>query len=177
MTCCGCGEKGHGMYICQIINKMLENGTLTKDRAGRIIKGDCSWIRRQGDEPLIKLLGHEGIAQTHLVMMCEPRIIKVCSEGDKSEYELVTSQKGKEISLGDDMFAIKDFTFVAERPEKQITAKRKQLFDGVYPPRRGKENQPPRNEDTGRILQGNKGVSMQQQKIGDYKAIGGAYGT
>lgn len=37
IICWGCGEKGHLMSSCQIINNLLQNGSLSKDRSGRII--------------------------------------------------------------------------------------------------------------------------------------------
>lgn len=101
-------------------------------------------------------------------MAHKPRIVEVFSDEEEDEYELRTEQKEEDYSSGDDIFAVCDFTFAVERPEKQITAKRKQVLDGVYPPRlrdvTGKENKPPRDEETGRTLRGNRGAAAQQQK-------------
>jgi len=45
MTCYGCGEKGHGMSRCGVINEMISKDLLALDIAGRIVHKDGTPIR------------------------------------------------------------------------------------------------------------------------------------
>lgn len=154
--CWGCNERGHRIGSCPILNEMLAKGQLMRDRAtGRWLHGNGNWIQKRPGENLLQALRRSDHIQTHYI-----------STFSESEYELdkeLDEDRLFEDTNNDieDIFAVQDFTFAVDRPEKQIAAKRRQVLDGVYPPRirdmPGKENQPPRNEETGRITRGIKG--------------------
>lgn len=159
--CWGCGERGHGIYACEAVNNMIRHGELTKDRAGRITRPNGSWIRKIGDEMLLQALSREGKVQAHFV---------VASENESGRSEAKTKYELKPADLGSDdesggVFAVRDFSFATDRPEKQIAAKRKQVLEGVYPPRLrdvvGKENQPVVNKETGCPVRGVRGGAPQ----------------
>ena len=148
IICYGCGEKGHGMMSCVIINDLISKGLLTKDGAGRIVNKDGTTIRRLNGETFVQAFEREQRPQAHLITI--PDTVEYYESDKESDDE----------EAEDFVYAIRgsDFdTFGAERPAKQITTKRKMVMDGVYPPRvkdlkSSKENEPAKDPETGRTI-------------------------
>jgi hypothetical protein len=88
------------------------------------------------------------------------------------EDQYVIDQGYDDEDRNEDVFAVRDAnwgTYVAERPKKQIAAKKRMVMDGVYPPRLkdlagGKENQPV-NEETGRPVQPGKAQPARSEGV------------
>jgi hypothetical protein len=133
MKCYGCGENGHGMSNCQQLINLINQGVLTKDSTGRIIKADGSMIRRIGNESFIEALEREKQPQSHLVTVEE-----LFSSDSSSEIESDEDGPRGTFSIDyEDVYIIqgdKYDAYAAEKTEKRTTAKRKEIMDGVYPP-------------------------------------------
>jgi hypothetical protein len=165
MECFGCGEKGHGMSRCPTINNLLGKGVLTRDHGGRIIHKDGTAIRRFGGETYVQAIERENRPIASLITIANESIVSDYDEEWSDEYDeedLYGHNEG--------VFAIRDLTndsYEVERPEKQITARKKQVLDGVYPPRLkdvGKENRPAINPETGRAIRPGKPSTSQPAK-------------
>jgi hypothetical protein len=155
MLCFGCGEKGHGMLNCQKINDLLGKGVLTRDHAGRVVHANGSPIRRIGRETFVEAFDRESRPVAHFVTVRDYESESETGESDdKGPIEAESSYE----EWRDDVFVIRDIEnagYGVERPEKQITAKRKQVLEGVYPPRlrdlkSNKENREAHVPETGR---------------------------
>jgi hypothetical protein len=159
MICFGCGEKGHGMTRCSIIDDMISKNLLARDSGGRMVYGDGSPIRRLNNKTYIQAFERERPPQSHLIMVARDSD----TEDEYGSYdEMIGSDQyydREDRSDVEDVFAIRDVgweTFVADRPEKKIAARQKMVMDGVYPPRlkdisKGKENRPA-DPETGRPI-------------------------
>ena len=174
MKCFGCGELGHGMGRCPAISDLMSKGVLCRDAAGRVIYKDGTSIRRFNEETYVQAIERERRPQTHLVMVNN----ETDTEEDESDsvddlyFDPEWDQKGYEDSGREDVFAIRDVgikSYVAERPEKQITARKRMVLDGVYPPRMkdlagGKENRPA-DPETGRPIRTGKALPSRTTKV------------
>jgi len=193
ITCYGCGGKGHGMSTCPKLNEYIQQGVLTRDNAGRVVKKDGSGIRRIGTETFIEAIERERRPQSHLITVNE-------ENSEISEYE--DEQESETHKLFDiqyeDVYAIHDDryqAYAADRGQTSIAAKRKEVLDGVYPPPlkrqserlKEKENQPAKKLVAKPIRQATKGQknsTSAQPKIiakeiprNDYKNSGRPGGT
>jgi hypothetical protein len=133
IRCFGCGELGHGMSSCPKIMELVSKGVLARDRGGRIMKADGSAIRRIGSETFVDAIEREKQPQSHLVTIndgfCDDS--STGSEGDSD-----SDNENLEIKY-EDVYVIQGDryqTYAADKTEKRITAKRKEVLDGVYPP-------------------------------------------
>jgi len=63
IKCYGCGESGHGVSNCEKINELIKGGILAKDGAGRIVKGDGSYLPRSMDETFLSAVERDRKAQ------------------------------------------------------------------------------------------------------------------
>ena len=154
IVCYGCGEKGHGMMSCSVINDLINKGLLTKDKSGRIVHKDGTPIRRINGETFLQAYNREVRPISHLIMVQDnDEYYESDKESDReNEEDFVYAIRGDKVE-----------TFEVERPAKQIATKRRMVIDGVYPPRvkdlkKDKENIPQaaKNPDTGRPIRGNK---------------------
>jgi hypothetical protein len=162
MMCYGCGEKGHGMTRCSIINDMIMKDLLAKDSGGRIVHKDGSPIRRMSNETYVQAYERERPPQSHLIMVASDSD----SDDEYGSNEVIGNDRYYDQEMEsdvEDVFAVRDVgweTFVADRPEKKIAARQKMVMDGVYPPRlkdisKGKENRPA-DPETGRPIRSGK---------------------
>ena len=163
MTCYGCGEKGHGMSRCGVINEMISKDLLALDIAGRIVHKDGTPIWRMNNETYAQAIERERPPRSHLITVAD----KWDSEdGFGSDDEIIEGDRcldRESESDAEDVFAVRDVgweTFVADRPEKKIAARQKMIMEGVYPPQmkdlsRGKENRPA-DPETGRPVRAGK---------------------
>jgi len=175
MTCYGCGDTGHGMGRCKTLADLIARGLLTRDSEGRIMYPDGSWIRRNYGETYLQAFERERASQSHLVMIDADtdyeRFEEDIEEFDE-EDQYVINQGYDDEDRNEDVFAVRDAnwrTYVAERPEKQIAAKKRMVMDGVYPPRLkdlagGKENRPV-NEETGRPVRPGKAQPARSEGV------------
>jgi len=162
-ACFGCGERDHGLSNCPIINDMMTKGIFSKDHAGRIIFGDGSPIWRNRDETFLQAYERLKRPSAHFVSIGNFLDEELVEESDDPGYESDLEDEDN-WDVMEDVFAIRDIgndAYAAERPEKQIAARKKQILEGVYPPRlkdlnQGKENRPPVNPDTGRTIRGTR---------------------
>ena len=123
MICFGCGQTGHGIRTCTPLQEMLQQGTLMRDREGRITFRDGTVVRREQGETIIQAANRHKGMQSHFFAMNQDEVSEYYqSEGEPDdEYEA-------------DVLA-------AEHQPKLINKTRKEVFDGVViPPKRGKEN-------------------------------------
>jgi hypothetical protein len=151
IRCYGCGELGHGMSNCQKITELINNGTLTRDSNGRIVKRDGSGIQRIGNETFVEAVEREQRPQSHLVTIISEYNSDSSSNSDSDDENLKIDYEDVYVIQGD-----RYQTYAADKTEKRTTAKRKEVLDGVYPPpmkrqsarlRKDKENAPTsRNE-------------------------------
>jgi hypothetical protein len=152
IVCFGCGERGHGMMSCSVINELMSKGLLTKDKGGRVVHKDGTPIRRMSGETFIQAYEREARPVSHLITVRENDVYyESDNESDSEEAEeYVYAIRGQDAEI-----------FEVERPAKQIATKRKMVMDGVYPPRlkdlkQGKENAPAKNPETGRTIRATK---------------------
>lgn len=133
ITCYGCGEPGHGMSNCPKLNEYIQQGILMRDNAGRIVKQDGSGIRRFGTETFVDAIERERRpqSQSHLITI----------DGESSDNNDDTEYESDSLDIFnidyEDVYVIENDkyqTYAADRGEKKITAKRKEVMDGVYPP-------------------------------------------
>lgn len=166
--CYGCGEPGHGIQSCPAINELISKGELARDASGRLTYGNGIPIRRVPGENFVQTYEREKPAVAHFVKIAE------LSE-DSSEYggESDSTDEDDEEWRGDireAVFAVREqpgSTFSVERPEKQIAAKRKQVLDGVYPPRlkdlrAPRDARPNINTETGRPIRSTRETSRKE---------------
>jgi len=169
MECYGCGEKGHGMSRCPALTELIAKDVIMRDHGGRIIHRDGSAIRRFGNETYAQAIERENRPLSSLITIAEE--LSGSERGEEwSEDEDEDNEWNGEM---EDVFAVRDVTnqiYEVERPEKQITARRRQVLDGVYPPRlkdMGKENRPAMNPETGRVLRPGKTSANQPSQAAE----------
>ena len=129
IRCYGCGELGHGMSNCQKIAELINNGTLTRDSNGRIVKRDGSAIQRMGNETFVEAVEREQRPQSHLVTIISEYKSDSSSDSDSDDENLKIEYEDVYVIQGD-----RYQTYAADKTEKRTTAKRKEVLDGVYPP-------------------------------------------
>ena len=157
MQCFGCGQKGHGMSRCPAVSDLIARGVLTRDHGGRIMHKDGSAIRRFGNETYVQAIERENRPLSSLITIVDD------TSGSESDEEW-SEKDDDEYGEMEEVFVVRDLTnqsYEVERPEKQITARKRQVLDGVYPPRLkegGKENRPA-NPETGRAIRPGKSTT------------------
>ena len=151
IRCYGCGETGHGMSNCQKLADLINQGVLTRDNAGRVVKIDGSGIRRIGNENFVEAIAREGRPQSHLVTINNEYDIDSGTESDTDSDD--EPYEAFEIRY-DDVYAVQGGrydAYAADKTEKRISAKRKEVLDGVYPPplkrQSGRVNKEKENKD------------------------------
>ncbi|KAG1876938.1 hypothetical protein C8R48DRAFT_768505 [Suillus tomentosus] len=126
--CYGCGGNNHRLSACPEINALIEKGALTRDNMGRITLPGGVELRREGEETFVmaqKRLMSQQTLSTHYV--------KVVSEDDweSSEHEVYYIPA---ITSDVDSDEQEYLVYPAERTIKDRSGKRREVFDGVYPP-------------------------------------------
>jgi hypothetical protein len=157
MRCFGCGEIGHGISNCQKTNELIQAGVLAHDHAGRIVRGDGTYLHRIAvDEPFTVAVERERKAQnpqSNLVTFSEPDKSFFFGEDDSEREDEVDGAWMREI---DSEGETEHFVFPVDA-KKRTTAEaaRKKANDKVYPEplppgvAKGKERmkQPPRADE------------------------------
>jgi len=163
IECYGCGEKGHGMSRCPALADLVNKNVITRDQGGRIVWQDGTAIRRFYGETYVQAIEKGMMMQSHLITVAEEPGYASSASENISEY----SEDEDKYGDFEDVFAVRDLgrsVFEVERPEKQITARKRQVLEGVYPPRLkdlGKENRPATNPETGRPIRAGKPQTSQ----------------
>ncbi|TBU21356.1 hypothetical protein BD311DRAFT_678605, partial [Dichomitus squalens] len=116
MTCYGCGEVGHGMYVCPQLNDLIVKGVLKRDSDNRYVMSDGSRIPRVPNETLVKAVQRLRPAQSNYVALAA---IETADDYYTSDAE-------------DDH----NYSFPAEHAPKRNKEARRERFEGVFPPPR-----------------------------------------
>ena len=173
MICYGCGEKGHGLNRCPVMEELINKKQLIRDVGGRLVHVDGSPIRKMPSETYLQAYERDQRPQSHLITVSddweEVSEPLASSESERENDEWVDRDWLDETDR-EDVFAIRniDWTFAADRPERSIAARKREVLDGVYPPRLknlapGKENRVV-NGDTGRPVRTGKGAVLRPNK-------------
>jgi C4-type Zn-finger protein len=159
MKCYGCGDIGHGITRCIKIAELINNGVLAKDAAGRVVKGDGTYLQRNMDEPFLAALERErqnSIPKSNYIRFVEPdKTYFIKDEEENSRDDEVEIDHGwvREIDSDGDT---EHFVFPVDGKKRELAEKaRKRAHDKIYPEplapgtAKGKERmgQPPRNKD------------------------------
>jgi hypothetical protein len=120
LLCYGCGESGHGLRDCPVINKLLKAGVIIKDVDGRIKKKDGQPIYRQKGESIVQAIGkttqRSPRAQSHFITMSQTLSDYYQSEqDDDSDFESI-------------------HVMAADKEFKKPISSKKVVFDGVELP-------------------------------------------
>jgi len=157
MRCFGCGEIGHGVTNCQKTNELIHAGVLAHDNAGRIVRGDGTYLHRISlDEPFVTAVERERkaqIPQSNLVTFAEPDKTYYLEEDEKIREDETDGAWIREI---DSEGETEHFVFPVDAKKRPgAGAARKKANDKVYPEplppgvAKGKArmNQPPRSNE------------------------------
>ncbi|CDO69398.1 hypothetical protein BN946_scf184270.g1, partial [Trametes cinnabarina] len=126
--CYGCGEAGHIMNYCPKINEYVQKGQVLKDHLGRVVDKGGNVIRRQEGENLVQAI--ERMFPTVSYVAFSTHIEEVPEE--EESYDSYQAEA--------DLAA-----YPVERAPRETRSYRKQVFDGVRPPRleKGKQREDP----------------------------------
>jgi len=147
----------------------------TVDQRCRGKTSPCRWIsnKENASETYLQAYERDQRPQSHLITVSddweEVSEPLASSESERENDEWVDRDWLDETDR-EDVFAIRniDWTFAADRPERSIAARKREVLDGVYPPRLknlapGKENRVV-NGDTGRPVRTGKGAVLRPNK-------------
>ncbi|EIW51202.1 uncharacterized protein TRAVEDRAFT_137787, partial [Trametes versicolor FP-101664 SS1] len=117
--CFGCGQPGHVMNNCPEIQKYISKGQVLKDYRGRITDKDGRVIRRQEGENIV-----QAIERTL------PKVNFIAYDGPAQDVD----DEDEDPEQADVM------VYPVERAQRITRPYRKETFDGVGVPSKGKEN-------------------------------------
>lgn len=127
--CFGCGGTGHTMFFCEEINKLLKEGVVTKDNAGKIVMANGMYIRRiSPEEPLTTAVERLRPVQSNYIAIHQTH----------SEEYLSSESDSSDSSDDDSDSDIAVYTMT--RSGRKIVHPRKEL-EGVFLPARRKRDE------------------------------------
>ena len=150
LTCFGCGETGHGLRDCSVINDFIRKGIIARTDSGRISRKDGQPIYREGDETFIQAIKRLDIRDTHFVTIKDNFLE---SDPDSEYYVEHIYNADSECDMNNDSEEEEEEeeaqVMAAERSQKKITSKRREVLDSVMMPShqkkdKGKENTNPK---------------------------------
>jgi len=158
MRCYGCGDMGHGITRCEKIAELINTGVLAKDAAGRVVKGDGTYLQRDMDEPFLAALERErknSMPKSNYIRFVEPeQSYLVKDEEDfREDEEKIDHGWIRDIDSDGDT---EHFVFPVDGRKRGVAeTARKRAQDKIYPEplapgtAKGKERmvQPPRHKD------------------------------
>jgi hypothetical protein len=159
MRCYGCGDIGHGITRCEKIAELINTGVLAKDAAGRVVKGDGTYLQRDLDEPFLAALERErknSMPKSNYIHFVEPDLTYFIKDDEEAIRDDEVEMEHGWVRDMDSDGEIEHFVFPVDGKKREVAEKaRKRANDKIYPEplapgtAKGKDRmvQPPRNKE------------------------------